>query len=294
MIRKGAKKTLKKREQKLAIALPVSIISDIPHIREKTLKIGFIGRAAAIFRVNEIIIFPDIPGPEQKRDRNLMVSLLSYMETPQYLRKHLFKIRPELRFAGILPPLRTPHHPLGKRIKDLKVGEYREGAIISITNSGSIVDIGVERPGLLFGQKIPINSRVTIKVEQLGKHLRVSLANSDEIDSYWGYNVISSKASFGRIVKSGTYDFVIATSKNAPPFVSVIDNLVKRWKKSKRILLAFGAPSRGLQEILAQEKINLNNIVDYVINTIPFQGTETVRTEEALYASLALLNSIVR
>ena len=148
---------MKKREQKLAIAIPISIISDVPHLREKTLKIGLIGRAASIFRVNEILIFPDVPGSSQQRDRNLMVSLLSYMETPQYLRKHLFKIKPELRFAGILPPLRTPHHPLGKRIKDLKIGEYREGAIISITNSGSIVDFGVERPGLISGQKIPIN-----------------------------------------------------------------------------------------------------------------------------------------
>lgn len=284
---------MKKRKQKLAIAIPSSIISDIPHLREKTLKIGLIGRAAAIFRVNEIVVFPDITGSPQKRDRNLMVSLLSYMETPQYLRKYLFKIKPELRFAGILPPLRTPHHPLGKRIKDLKIGEYREGAIISITNSGSIVDLGVERPGLISGHKIPINSRVTIKVIKLGKNPRVSLANSDKIDSYWGYKVISSKASFGKIVKSRAYDFVIATSKNAPSFTSVIDNLVERWEKSKRILLAFGAPSRGLQEILAQEKLNLNNIVDYVINTIPFQGTETVRTEEAIYASLALLNSLV-
>lgn len=283
---------MKKRKQKLAIAIPISIISDIPHIREKTLKIGLIGRAAAIFRVNEIIVFPDISNSIQKRDRNLIVSLLSYMETPQYLRKHLFKIKPELRFAGILPPLRTPHHPLGKLVKDLKIGEYREGVIISITNSGSIVDIGVERPGLLYGQKMSINSRVTIKVEKIGKLLRISLANPNEIDYYWGYNVISSKASFGRIVKSGAYDFIIATSKNAPTFASVIDNLAERWEKSKRILVAFGAPSQGLQEILAQEKLNLNNIADFAINTIPFQGTETVRTEEALYASLALLNSL--
>ena len=284
---------MKKREQKLAIALPASIISDVPHIREKTLKIGFIGRAAAIFRVNEIVIFQDIPGPDQKKDRHLIVSLLSYMETPQYLRKHLFKIKPELRFAGILPPLRTPHHPLGKRIKDLKIGDYREGVILSKTNSGSIVDIGVERPAILQDQKIPVNSRVTIKIAKLGKSLRVSLANHDEINSYWGYTVISSKASFGKIVKSGAYDFIVATSKNAPPLTNVIEKFAVHWKKAKRILLAFGAPSRGLQEIVAQEKLSLNNIVDYVINTIPCQGTETVRTEEALYASLALLNSLV-
>jgi predicted SPOUT superfamily RNA methylase MTH1 len=30
--------------------------------------------------------------------------------------------------------------------------------------------------------------------------------------------------------------------------------------------------------------------VDFVVNTIPAQGTETVRTEEALLATLAILN----
>ena len=98
-----------RRNRKLAIAIPLSIVSDIPHLREKTLKIGLIGRAAAIFRVNEIIVFPDILNINQKRDRNLIAMLLAYMETPQYLRKRLFKIKPELKYAGILPPLRTPH-----------------------------------------------------------------------------------------------------------------------------------------------------------------------------------------
>jgi predicted SPOUT superfamily RNA methylase MTH1 len=29
----------------------------------------------------------------------------------------------------------------------------------------------------------------------------------------------------------------------------------------------------------------------YILNTIPSQGTETVRTEEALHATLAILNT---
>jgi predicted SPOUT superfamily RNA methylase MTH1 len=285
---------MQKREQKLAVAIPVSIISDIPHIREKTLKIGLVGRAAAIFRVNEVIVFSDNPGADQKRDRNMIVTLLSYMETPQYLRKRLFQIKPELRYAGILSPLRTPHHPLAKRTKDLKVGDYREGAIVSINDSGSIVDIGVECHAILPGKKIPVNTRVTIKITKIGRRPRVSLANRDEIEAYWGYNVTSSKASFGKIAKSGAYDFVVATSRIAPSLMSVIDELVERWKKSKRILLAFGAPARGLQEIVAQEKLVLEDVADFVVNTIPGQGTQTVRTEEALYASLALLNSFVQ
>jgi len=285
---------MQRREQKLTVAIPVSIVSDIPHIREKTLKIGLVGRAAAIFRVNEIVVFSDNPGADQKRDRDMIVTLLSYMETPQYLRKRLFKIKPELRYAGILPPLRTPHHPLAKRARDLKVGDYREGAIMSITDSGSIVDMGVERPALLPGQKIPVNTRVTVKVANLGKRPRVSLADREEITDYWGYTVTSSKASFGKIAKSGAYNLVVATSKMAPSLMSVVDELAGRWKKSSKVLLAFGAPSYGLQEIVAQEKLGLDDVADFTVNTIPDQGTETVRTEEALYASLALLNAFIK
>ena len=285
---------MRRRDHKLAVAIPVSIVSDIPHLREKTLKIGLIGRAAAIFRVNEIIVFPDNLGTNQKRDKNLIVTLLSYMETPQYLRKRLFKIKPELRYAGILPPLRTPHHPLEKRAKELKIGEYREGAILSVTESGSLVDIGIERPVLIPDKKLPVNKRVTIKITKLGKHPRVTLANREEIEAYWGYTVTASKVSFGQLTKSNAYDLVVATSKLGTPLTRITDELAERWKKSRRVLVAFGAPTQGLQEIVAQENLRLDEVADFTVNTIPDQGTETVRTEEALYASLAVLNTIVR
>lgn len=279
-------------KRKIAIAIPVSFISDVPHLREKTLKIGLIGRAAAIFRVNEIVVFPDILNINQKRDRNLIAMLLSYVETPQYLRKRLFKIKPELRYAGILPPLRTPHHPLAKHVKELKVGEYREGTILSVNESGSIVDIGVERHALLPNQQLPINKRVTVKLTQLGKRPRVVLTKRSEIEDYWGYKVTASKASFGQIVQSRKYDLVVATSKLGAPLAEVSGMLAKRWRKACNVLVAFGAPAHGLQGIVAQEKLRLDDVADFVVNTIPSQGTETVRTEEALYASLAILNTL--
>jgi predicted SPOUT superfamily RNA methylase MTH1 len=281
-----------KRDRKLAVAIPVSIVSDIPHLREKTLKLGLIGRAAAIFRVNEIVVFPDNLGANQKRDRNLIVTLLSYLETPQYLRKRLFKIKPELRYVGILPPLRTPHHPLEKRARKLKTGEYREGAVVSVTESGSLVDIGVERPVLIADKKLPVNKRVTIEITKAGKHPRVALANREEIEAYWGYTVTPSKVSFGQLAKAHTYDLVIATSKMGTPLAQVTDELAERWKKAGNILVAFGAPTQGLQEIVAQENLSLDKVADFTVNTIPDQGTETVRTEEALYATLALLNVV--
>ncbi|MEM0313394.1 MAG: RNA methyltransferase, partial [Candidatus Bathyarchaeia archaeon] len=71
----------------ISIAIPASVVSDTPHLREKTSKVGLIGRAAAIFGVDEIIIYRDDPEANQGRDINLIAALLSYMETPQYLKK---------------------------------------------------------------------------------------------------------------------------------------------------------------------------------------------------------------
>ena len=284
---------MQKRDRQLSIAIPASIVSDIPHLREKTTKIGLVGRVAAIFCVNEIVVFPDLPDINQRRDTNLIATILSYMETPQYLRKRLFKIKPELRYAGILPPLRTPHHPLANRTKDLTVGEYREGAILSLSETGSLVDIGVERPIMIPNAEIPLNTRVTVRVTKLGKHPRAALADRDEIKAYWGYHVTVSDVPFGKLVKSRSFDLVIATSRHGTPLMKVADELTKRWKESRNKLVAFGAPTQGLYDIVARENLKLNEVAHFTVNIIPNQGTETVRTEEALNTSLAILNLII-
>jgi len=277
--------------KKVTIAVPVSIISDVPHLREKTLKIGLIGRAAAIFRVNEIIVYPDNTKINQKRSRNLIATLLAYMETPQYLRKRLFKIKPDLKYAGILPPLRTPHHPIASHTSELKVGEHREGVTIAVKEQGSFVDIGVESPVLVADKKLAVNKRVTVKVTK-NKPIEIALADTRDIKDYWGYTVTPSRGSFGKLVKSGNYDLVVATSKMGTSIQQVMDDLSVRYKKARSVLVAFGSPSRGLQEIVSRENLSLEKIADFTVNTIPNQGTETVRTEEAIYSSLALLNLI--
>ena len=104
----------------------------------------------------------------------------------------------------------------------------------------------------------------------------------------------ASKFSFGQFAKLKTYDLVIATSKIGTPLTQVADEVAERWKKSRNILVAFGAPTQGLYDIVARENLRLDEVADFTLNTIPDQGTETVRTEEAVYASLALLNTIVR
>jgi len=279
-----------KRPFSLAIAIPASLTSDIPHLREKTLRIGLMGRAAAIFRVDEIIIYPDMLNENQKMDIKLIQTALSYMETPQYLRRRLFKIVPELQYAGTLPPLRTPHHPVASKTENLVIGEYREGAVISHSNGDSLVDIGVEQPALVQGTKLKMDTRVTVKITDLGRRLRAVLVDPKEIKTYWGYRVSVSDVSLGPLLKKRQFDLVIATSRKGKPIATVLDELREKWKNSHSTLAAFGAPTRGLYEIAEREHTQLHDIADYVVNTIPNQATETVRTEEAVYATLSILN----
>ena len=277
-------------KKKLAIAIQASVISDTPHLREKTSKIGLIGRTAAIFKVDEIIVYPDNIEVNQGREIDLIATLLAYMETPQYLRKRLFKLEPRLQFAGILLPLRTPHHPLNKKARNLKAGEYREGVVLSETREGLLVDIGVERPALLRETQFAVDRRVTLQIVKAGEQIEVQAVSRDEVPVYWGYAVSAEKHSFGKFVKNGKFDLTIATSKFGTRFTDVSEKIGNRWKKASSILVSFGAPTRGLFEIAKDEGANLNDIVDFVVNTLPEQGTETVRTEEALLASLAILN----
>jgi len=283
-----------KRTRELSIAIPASFVSDVPHLREKTFRIGLVGRAASIFRVNEVMVFPDFPKTDQIRDTSLIATILNYMETPQYLRKRLFRIQPELKYAGVLPPLRTPHHPVADRAADLKIGEFREGVVVSYSKEGSRVDVGVEQPALVAGVKLKTDTRVTVKITDLGKQPRAVLANRKEIKAYWGYRVTVSDVPLGQMVKKRLFDLVVATSRRGKPIDAIGDELVKSWRQSRKTLVAFGAPTQGLFEIAAHERLKLEDLAHFIINTIPGQGTETVRTEEALYASLAILNAFER
>ena len=111
-----------------SIAIPSSVIAEAADLREKTRKIGYIGRAAAIFRVEEIVIYMD----DNIHNLELVYNVLRYQETPPYLRKRLIPRIRELSEVGVLPPLKTPHH-----LKfSLDKVSIREAAIIKRIKKG--------------------------------------------------------------------------------------------------------------------------------------------------------------
>jgi predicted SPOUT superfamily RNA methylase MTH1 len=93
------------------------------------------------------------------------------------------------------------------------------------------------------------------------------------------------------MLKTEQFNLVISTARMANNFVDIVDKIIKRWNNAERVLIAFGAPSRGLHEIVKEEGMRLETISDFIVNTVPKQGTTTVRTEEALLISLSLLNT---
>jgi predicted SPOUT superfamily RNA methylase MTH1 len=172
----------------------------------------------------------------------------------------------------------------------LKAGEYREGVVLSKTNEGVLVDIGVEKPAIIREKHGDVGKRLTLRVAKVGEQVEVQAASRAEVPHYWGYTVSAEKRSFGRLLEKGKFDLIVATSKIGGKFADNAVKIAEKWAKAHTILVGFGAPTRGLHEIVRDEGANLDSLVDFVVNTIPMQGTETVRTEEALIASLAILN----
>jgi hypothetical protein len=282
----GGDVNLRRRRNSLSIAIPSSMVAEFSDLRDKTAAIAQVGRAAAIYRVDEIVIIPDKPD-----ESLLMKYILGYMETPQYLRKHVFKKRPELRYAGTLPPLRTLHHPTEDKVCELKVGEVREGVIIEVTDDGLMVDIGVEVPLMVKGKGPSKGSRMTVRVTGKEPKLLGLSVRRSQLDDYWGYTLRASRVRLGELALSPEWDLTISTSKIGTDITSCRDALQERWLNSGRTFIAFGSYKEGIHKIVENEGRRAEECFQYIVNTIPNQGTQTIRTEEAVHATLAILNT---
>ena len=273
----------------MTVALPGSLTKDIPHLREKTARIGLIGRSLAIFQVDLAIIYRDESSQKGIVEAALLEKILRFQETPQYLRKHLFKLEPDLQFTGILPPLRIPSHP--DRV-DPSPGQIREAVVIS-SGSMSKADAGYSQP-ITIRTRLPMKRRITLRISQTRPNLEGELVDADESRIYWGFRVNREDVTLAELVKRKDQDLTISTSRKGKDIRDVMEEFKPRWTTSRHTLLLFGSPDKGIPEILADSHVRVEDVADFNVNMIPKQGVETVRTEEALMASLAVLNILDR
>ncbi len=274
-----------RRLQVVSVALPASLTLDIPHLREKTARLGFVARALATFRVEEAIIYHDRAGAEVEQEARLIEKMLTYIETPQYMRRLLFKMDPDLQYAGTLPPLRTPNHP---DKQNPRKGLLREGVVVQ-SGPSSMIDAGFGKL-LQAKSKLTISQRVTIQVTRVSPDLEGEIVEPSRLTIYWGFKVARGNVSLSEIVRSRKFDLTISTSRKGPDVREITPELREQWRTARHPLIVFGSPNEGVPEILTRSGLNVSDAMDFNVNTIPDQGVETVRTEEALWGSLAVLN----
>lgn len=264
--------------KKLGIAIPDTVLEENGSLREKTVKLGTIARACAIYGVDVVQVFKDDRG---RGEPKLVKKVLEYLETPQYLRRKIYPLDETLRYAGLLPPLRIPSHKPKVPIEKLAVGEIREG----VTNADGGVDVGLDRP-LRVKEKIGANRRVTVRVISKGP-IVVELIKREDVHEYWGYSV--EIRSIEEVTSDARFGLKIATSRFGNALQSQVYLLRESLLKASSALLLFGSPSRGLFDMVGPD---LTKKVNFVLNLFTDQQVETVRTEEAVFAALNLVNTL--
>lgn len=260
------------------MALPDTLLEEHESLREKTVKLGSLARACSIYGVDFILVFRDEKG---KGEARLIKKVLEYLETPQYLRKRMYPVDGSLRFAGLLPPLRIPSHRLKVPLEKVQVGEVREG----LTNADGTVDIGLEENPKIRNPTGP-NRRVTIRVTSKNP-LTAEIIDRKEVNEYWGYVV--ETGTLDEILGGSRFGLKIATSKYGNTLPSQIFQLREAVRKAGSVLVAFGSPARGLFDMVGPK---LSQEVQFTVNLFAEQHVQTVRTEEAVFAALNLLNNL--
>lgn len=216
---------------------------------------------------------------------------------PQYLRKYFFPIHKDLQYCGLLNPLDSQHHlrqhsdfPYREGVTTNK--KVKEGSNSCFVNVGLLNDVKVDK-------RLNENLRVTIKLDPgqdlKSKKLRGSVVSPceprQETGIYWGYSVRIAASLTDVFTKSpfeDGYDLTIGTSDKGED-VTNLENISFTYKHA---LVVFGG-LQGLEAALeSDDKLDIDDpslLFDKYLNTVPKQGSRTVRTEEAVLISMAAL-----
>jgi methyltransferase len=273
----------------LWIAIPDSSLSDEQTRRDKTAKVCQFARACAIFRVKKIYIYHDRT-VDNSADLSLLKIVLRYLDTPQYLRKLLYPRTNELEYAGILHPINAPHHRESQKMRDVKLGDVRVGAIVKARDGGLRADVGLSNLVPFEGSGFQ-GKKVNVKIVSTYPSIRGKEASQQDIKEYWGYEV-QEVYNLRMLLESALNTLILITSKEGSYIKDKEAQISADLKAFRNFLIVFGTPKKGVDEILELEGSSIN-AYKYVLNMFPFQATKTIRLEEAVLGSLSILNHVL-
>ena len=229
-----------------------------------------------------------------------MAKILQYCECPQYLRRHFFPMHPDLQFAGLLSPIDAPHHV---RAEDRC--KYREGVVLDKLgpNKKSLVHCGIRGRPVEIDVTLQAGVRCTVELDpsayesknKIQGRVVAPAAPREDNGMYWGYTVRmadSLKAALEECPYEGGYDLKIGTSERG----SVnLDDRGFSLPPYKHSLIVFGGVA-GIEECVdADESFKLpgsesRKLFDQWVNICQYQGSRTIRTEEAVLIALAKMS----
>ena len=273
-----------------SVLVPDSLTREAEDRREATRKLGYVARAATVFQVDRLTVFPDPDGAGKWED-GFVETVLRYAATPPHLRKGMWGKRDELESVGVLPPLRV-RSQTGSGSEGS--GSLRQGIVTEVGADGRVrVNCGMQHPISLpvpDGMDVGARERVTVRVSSR-RPVRAKLVDAP----ISGFDVVSadldgalSRDDAGLTIASSRYGELATTRR--------LGDLAQRRDAEGGLTVAFGAPERGLPSILdvdpdavGDQHNDESTGFDLWLNTVPNQGSEVVRTEEAMFASLACL-----
>ncbi|MDS0283459.1 RNA methyltransferase [Haloarcula onubensis] len=273
-----------------SVLVPDSLTREAEDRREATRKLGYVARAATVFRVDRLTVYPDPDGAGKWED-GFVETVLRYAATPPHLRKEMWGKRDELEYVGVLPPLRV-RSQTGSGSEGS--GSLRQGIVTEVGADGRVrVNCGMQHPISLpvpDGMDAGEGERVTVRVSSR-RPVRAKLVDAP----LSGFDVVSadldmalSRDDAGLTIASSRYGELATTRR--------LGQLAQRRESEGGMTVAFGAPERGLPSILdvdpdavGDQTDDESTGFDLWLNTVPNQGSEVVRTEEAMFASLACL-----
>ncbi|KAH8885669.1 DUF171-domain-containing protein [Thozetella sp. PMI_491] len=300
------------RQWTVSVAVPTSIISDCTSREQMSVNAGRIARALAIFSIDEVVIFDDSPTDSRPPDADLdaftgetdpahfLEHILSYLETPPFMRKSLWPLHPNLRSQGLLPNLDMPHHPH----KDEWL-PYREGITVESKTKhgkGTQVDIGMNEL-VTISESIPPKTRLTLQLSEDGGNPQPVHPTAPRTDAGypWGFTVRkcgSLSSVFTTSPYDDGYDVSIGTSERGVPISSAFPSF--DTLDFSHLLVVFGGP-RGLEYAamndgdLAEMNISQSRtkeLFDHWVDALPYQGTRSIRTDEAMLIALTGLRRL--
>ncbi len=270
------------------VLVPTSLVREAEDKREATRKLGYVARAATVFRADRLGVFDDADG-ERKWGGGFVETVLQYASTPPYLRKEAFGRRSELEYVGVLPPLRVPSWT-GSESNDS--GSLREGIVTQVGPEGRVrVNCGLQHPISLReppSMALSEGERVSVRVSSR-RPVRAKITD----DPIPGFQV--ERTDLATALAREDAGVRVATSRHGETLsVSRLAELTGRFERDG-LTVAFGAPTRGLPPMLglSEEAVRESESpggFDVWLNTVPAQGSEVVRTEEAMFAALGCLN----